>query len=116
MMDMSETVITGALGVIFGAGGLGGLWTFIGKGRENEAAIVRQYYTSISERMVKLEIALEEVREENAELHVLNAKLEAREVAREAEQKQREARYEMEIEVLRVQVQKIANDSEASHG
>lgn len=101
-MEVADGVIAAAFGAVFGVGGLGGLLTLLGKSRDSDAAAVRQYYTSISERMERLETTVTKLEAENATLHLENAKLHAERITLRAE-----------IDALRTRVEDLANISEA---
>ena len=101
-MEVSESILAAAFGTVFGAGGLGGLLTLLGKSRDSDAAAVRQYYTQITERMERLETTVTKLEAENAMLHLENAKLHAERITLRAE-----------IDALRTRVEELANTSEA---
>jgi len=54
-MEISDGVIGAILGALTGAGGLGGILTLVGKSRDADAAVVRQYYDKITSRLDVLE-------------------------------------------------------------
>lgn len=101
-MEVSDSILTAAFGAVFGAGGLGGLLTLLGKSRDSDAAAVRQYYTQISERMERLELTVTKLEHENAMLHLENAKLYAERITLRAE-----------IDGLRTRVEELASHNEA---
>jgi FtsZ-binding cell division protein ZapB len=81
-MELSDGVIGAILGAITGAGGLGGLFAWVGKRGETNMKIVGQYYGELSIRLTSLEsVVLTQqdtiglLRADNAELRAENKHL-----------------------------------------
>jgi len=60
MWGLPEAVWAALAGGVAGAGGLGGLWTYLSKKSGDDSATLRQWYTDLAERVRELETVTRE--------------------------------------------------------
>jgi hypothetical protein len=76
-MEIPKEVIIGGLSVLFGSGGVAGLWAYITKRGGDESAVLRLWYSELADRVKSLETIARTQQETIMHLSAENAELKA---------------------------------------